>query len=246
MLNYIWTDIKMILRVPLSVFFSIVYPIMMMFIIILSYGNMSIGGDYHLIDKYFLITIGMGILPFTLVSFPIWIASQIEDNSLKRLQYFRVSFFQVIFSDIISHFIVALLSMILNILVAFFIFNLKVPSFKYFAAFLGQYILAIIVFMLMGGFIALILKKQQIVMPFGLVIMFALYMFCGAFITFDQLPKAIQDIASYIPMKYAMIDFFNIWSMTQYGDKTFLILSLLYICVLSLGIFLAYKKSYER
>ena len=98
----------------------------------------------------------------------------------------------------------------------------------------------------MGGFIALILKKQQIVMPFGLVIMFALYMFCGAFITFDQLPKAIQDIASYIPMKYAMIDFFNIWSMTQYGDKTFLILSLLYICVLSLGIFLAYKKSYER
>ena len=137
MLNYIWTDIKMILRVPLSVFFSMVYPIMMMFIIILSYGNMSIGGDYHLIDKYFLITIGMGILPFTLVSFPIWIASQIEDNSLKRLQYFRVSFFQVIFSDIISHFIVALLSMILNILVAFFIFNLKVPSFKYFAAFLS-------------------------------------------------------------------------------------------------------------
>lgn len=246
MLNYIWTNIKMILRVPLSVFFSIVYPVMMMFIMILSYGNVPIGGGYHLIDKYFLITIGMGILPFTLVSFPIWVSSQIQDNSLERLQYFRVSFFKVIFSDITAHFIVALLSMLINILVAFFVFNLNIPSFVYLITFFGQYIVAIIVFMLLGGAIALVLKKSQIVMPCGLIVMFSLYMFCGAFITFEQLPKVIQNIAMYIPMKYAMIDFFNVWNMTQYGNKSFLILSLVYICVLCFVIYIVYKKSYER
>ncbi len=88
MFNYLRVDIKVLFRIPLSVFFTLGYPIMMMFIIVGSYGNVEIGNGLHLIDKYFLITIGMGLLPLTLISFPTWIASSIEDNSLKRMQYF--------------------------------------------------------------------------------------------------------------------------------------------------------------
>lgn len=246
MLNYLWTDIKIIFRIPLSIFFSIIYPLMMMFIIMLSYGNVVIEGNYHLIDKYFLITIGMGILPLVLVSFPIWIATNIENNSLKRMQYFRVGFGTIMISDIIAHFVVALFSLAVNIIVALVVFKLKIPPFLYFVSFIGQYMLAIIVFMLLGGLIALIFKKTQVVMSCGLVIMFALYMLCGAFISYEELPKGIQNIASYIPIKYAMNDFFDIWNTSQYFNSRFLILSIVYICIFLIGILFTYKKSFKR
>ena len=43
MRDYLWVNIKTIFRIPLSVFFSVAYPILMMVIMMMSYGNPSIG-----------------------------------------------------------------------------------------------------------------------------------------------------------------------------------------------------------
>lgn len=53
MINKILLSIKMQFRVPISVFFSLIFPIIMIIVIILSYGNFSIGNGRHFIDKYF-------------------------------------------------------------------------------------------------------------------------------------------------------------------------------------------------
>ena len=246
MFNYLCTNIKIVFRIPLSVFFSIVYPLLMMIIMMLSYGNMAIGAGYYLIDKYFLVTIGMGILPLTLISFPIWLASSIEDDSLKRMQYFRVKFIDIITADILAHFLIAILSMFLNIILAFFAFHLKIPGILTLFSFIAHYILVLIVFMLLGGLLALLFKKTQILMPLGLVLMFMLYMFCGAFISYEELPPFIKDIATFIPMKYAMNDFFNIWNSTRLLNTQFLCLSGVYIAVLLMGILITYRKGFKR
>lgn len=43
MINKILLSLKMQFRVPISVFFSLIFPIIMIIVIILSYGNFSIG-----------------------------------------------------------------------------------------------------------------------------------------------------------------------------------------------------------
>lgn len=53
-------------------------------------------------------------------------------------------------------------------------------------------------------------------MTLGLVVMFVLYMFCGVFINIDYMPQLLQKIAAYLPMKYAMDDFFGIWTMKKF------------------------------
>lgn len=88
MRTYLFIDLKIMFRIPLSIFFSIAYPILMMIIIMFSYGNISIGNGYYLIDKYFLIAIGMGILPLALISFPMWIGNSFENKSIERLNFF--------------------------------------------------------------------------------------------------------------------------------------------------------------
>lgn len=248
MLNYLFIDLKVMLRIPLSVFFSIVYPILMMFIIILSYGNVAIGDGYYLIDKYFMIAIGMGILPLTLISFPMWLGNSFENNSMERLNFFGVKMSKIFTGDVLAHLVLACISMLIDFLFAYAFFGLKFPKISYLITFVFQYLIAVIVAMLIGGIFALIFKNTQILMPFGLVVMFALYMFCGVFISFEEMPGAFKRIAEMIPIKYAMNDFFDIWTMKQYWNKEFLILSVVYIVIGSilLGVLIAKERKMNK
>ncbi|EGP9679228.1 ABC transporter permease, partial [Listeria monocytogenes] len=90
-MSYLWTSIKMQFRIPVSVFFSLLFPLIMMFAMVTSYGNFDIGEGYHFVDKYFLISTGMGMLPIALISFPIWLGESVQNKSYKRLEYFGLS-----------------------------------------------------------------------------------------------------------------------------------------------------------
>lgn len=231
MRTYLFIDLKIMFRIPLSIFFSIAYPILMMVIIMFSYGNISIGNGYYLIDKYFLIAIGMGILPIALISFPMWIGNSFENKSMERLNFFGVNTSKMFVGDVLAHFILAMISMAINILVAFLFWRLKLPSIGHFLSFILQYFIAIVIAMIIGGIFAYVFKNPQILMTLGLVVMFVLYMFCGVFISIDQMPQLFRNISSYLPIKYAMNDFFDIWTMEKFWDKDFLLLSVVYLVI---------------
>ena len=231
MRTYLFIDLKIMFRIPLSIFFSIAYPILMMIIIMFSYGNISIGNGYYLIDKYFLIAIGMGILPLALISFPMWIGNSFENKSIERLNFFGVNTSKMFVGDVLAHFILAMISMAINILVAFLFWRLKFPSIGHFLSFIIQYFIAIVIAMIIGGIFAYVFKNPQILMTLGLVVMFVLYMFCGVFISIDQMPQLFRNISSYLPIKYAMNDFFDIWTMEKFWDKDFLLISAVYLVI---------------
>ena len=231
MRTYLFIDLKIMFRIPLSIFFSIAYPILMMIIIMFSYGNISIGNGYYLIDKYFLIAIGMGILPLSLISFPMWIGNSFENKSIERLNFFGVNTSKMFVGDVLAHFILAMISMAINILVAFLFWRLKFPSIGHFLSFIIQYFIAIVIAMIIGGIFAYVFNNPQILMTLGLVVMFVLYMFCGVFISIDQMPQLFRNISSYLPIKYAMNDFFDIWTMEKFWDKDFLLISAVYLVI---------------
>ena len=231
MRTYLFIDLKIMFRIPLSIFFSIAYPILMMIIIMFSYGNISIGNGYYLIDKFFLIAIGMGILPLSLISFPMWIGNSFENKSIERLNFFGVNTSKMFVGDVLAHFILAMISMAINILVAFLFWRLKFPSIGHFLSFIIQYFIAIVIAMIIGGIFAYVFKNPQILMTLGLVVMFVLYMFCGVFISIDQMPQLFRNISSYLPIKYAMNDFFDIWNMERLLDKDFLLISAVYLVI---------------
>ena len=128
--------------------------------------------------------------------------------------------------DVLAHFILAMISMAINILVAFLFWRLKFPSIGHFLSFIIQYFIAMII----GGIFAYVFKNPQI-LTLGLVVMFVLYMFCGVFISIDQMAQLFRNISSYLPIKYAMNDFFDIWTMEKFWDKDFLLISAVYLVI---------------
>lgn len=249
MLNYIWIDLKVMFRIPLAIFFSLVYPIVMTIIILISYGNVSIGNGFHLIDKYFFISMGMGILPLTIISFPMWISNSLDDKSMKRLMYFDVKLHKMVIGDISAHLILAIISLIINTIFSICVFGLKLPATKYLLIAFIQVLLAVIGCMLIGAVMAFVFKSTQIVMSLGLILMFVVFMFCGVFITYDQLPPIIKNISQYIPMKYVMNDFFYIWIEKSTWNGKYLLLSSIFMLVSCSILVIAIKimrRGYER
>jgi len=229
--NSVITDLRMLLRVPVSVFFTLALPVMLLVVMMLTYGNFPIGENLHFVDKYVLISIGMGMVPLTLVTLPIWIGSSIESNYVLRLRYLHVDLTRVAVSNLIAHFCMGIVGVLVNIATARVIFGLTFPDVSHFLSFFAQVIVTLIVMMLVGSTLGLLLKKTTVILPFGLILMFAIYMFCGAFGNYDNLPDRLKVISQFLPVKYLMNDSFNVWAGRSYGDGNFYTLSAVYFSI---------------
>lgn len=224
-MRYLWTSIKLQFRIPISIFFSLLFPLIMMFAMVTSYGNFDLGNGFHFIDKYFLISTGMGMMPLSLISFPIWLGESIQNQSYKRLEYFGLSTHNMVISDVFSYLLLTTLSIFANILFGFFMYGLRIPSSGYFLAYIIQCLYCNFVLLIFGGLIALLVKNTRILVPVGMVLLFSFYIFTGAFSSFSELPTSFQAIGKFIPMKYVMNDFFNIWIEKTVVVKNFLVLN---------------------
>ncbi|KRM34675.1 ABC transporter permease [Lactobacillus intestinalis] len=232
-------------RVPIAVFFSLIFPIIMMVTMLISYGNFSIGNGLHFIDKYFLVSISIGILPLALISFPIWVSENIQSKVLERLQYLGVNTYKLMIADLLSYLILAILEIFFNILVARILFNLSIPNFQYVLAFFIQSIYCIFVLFVVGLSFAIIIPNTRVIMPLGMIIMFLTYMFIGVFVRFNELPKKIINISNYLPIKYMTNNFFSIWTGRQLWNGDFLKLNTLWMIITVILTLLVYKFKYR-
>lgn len=241
-MGYLWTSIKLQFRIPISIFFSLLFPLIMMFAMVTSYGNFDIGDGYHFVDKYFLISTGMGMLPIALISFPIWLGESVQNKSYKRLEYFGLSSQKIIVSDVCSYILLTALSIFVNILFGYFVYGLHIPEGQYFIAYIMQCLYCNLVLLIFGALIALIIKNTRILMPIGMCLLFMFYIFTGAFSSFSELPESFQSIGNFLPMKYIMNDLFNVWTQKEMFVSEFLLLNTLYGIVLSIILILFLLK----
>ncbi|RYL93070.1 ABC transporter permease [Sporolactobacillus sp. THM7-4] len=246
MIKYMWLSFKMQFRIPIAIFFALIFPLLMMVIMISSYGNFSIGGGYHFIDKYFLISTGIGLVPIFIISFPIWIAESIQNNSYRRLSYLGVDIKKMVISDIFSYLFLTVINVLLNIIVAFILFHLKLPSSIYLLSYFAHVLYCAVAMLLTGTLIAFLIRSTKIILPFGMICLFLIYMFCGVFINFNQLPANIKSVGDFIPVKYLMNDFFLIWSKQKYLITSFLKFNTLFSLIISLLMIILYKNRSRR
>ncbi|MDR1606169.1 MAG: ABC transporter permease [Streptococcaceae bacterium] len=237
----LWLSLKTQFRVPISIFFTLLFPLVMMVAMLLSYGNFSIGNGLHFIDKYFLISSSIGLLPLTLISFPTFLTELIEKKTTKRLYYFGVNIRTMLVADVISYFIIASLSLAVNILVARLVYRLHLPDMSHFIAFLAQVFYAIIPLLLIGACLGLLIHNSRIVLPVGMLLMFITYMLIGIFTPFKDLPEGLKNMGQFLPIKYVANDFFDIWQGKTFFVSQFLQLNSIWLLIGLVGLIILLK-----
>ncbi|MDT2807759.1 ABC transporter permease [Vagococcus lutrae] len=238
--------LKIQFRIPISLFFSLFFPVLMMILMVSSYGNFSIGNNYHFIDKYFFISSGIGLIPLCLISLPIWIGESLGHNVYLRLKYFRVNVTKFISAEIISFFLLSMCSLLINFLIAKFIFGLHIPKIIYLLSSFLHISFVVIMMLTVGVLMALLVKNTKVLLPLGMTLLFFIYMICGVFITYSELPKFIKKIGDYFPVKYMMNDLFKVWSEEQLIDSRLLVLTSIYLVVIVFIITILLRDTLKR
>lgn len=241
MAGKILLSLKMQFRVPIAVFFSIFFPIIMMIMMMTSYGNFSLKNGYYFIDKYFFISTTIGLLPLTLISFPIDINKLLEVKHYVRLKYLGVNLKELFASNIISYLIIIFISVGLNMIVGKTIYKLRLPNVEYFFYFFIQLFYCALVLLIFGLLLSLIVSNAKALMPVGMTVMFILFMVVGVFMQYGSLPKAIRSISSCIPVKYLANDFYYIWIGQDKWNMTFLKYNTIWFIFLCLICYIIYK-----
>lgn len=237
----LWLSLKTQFRVPISIFFTLLFPLVMMVTMLLSYGNFSIGNGLHFIDKYFLISSSIGLLPLTLISFPTFLTELVEKKTAKRLFYFGVNIRAMLLADVISYFMIAILSLVVNIGVACLVYQLHMSDIPHLFAFLAQVFYAIIPLLLVGACLGLLIHNSKIVLPVGMLLMFITYMLIGIFTTFKDSPQGLKNIGQFLPIKYVANDFFEIWRGKILFVSKFLQLNSLWLLIGGVGLIILLK-----
>ncbi|WAA09142.1 ABC transporter permease [Fervidibacillus albus] len=243
-LRYCFIELKIILiRTPIALFFSIIFPLFMMMIIVGSTGNIEIGNGYYFIDKYVFIALGLGVLPTSLVSLPISIAVEKEIGAFERYVLFGINPIGIVLTKMFAHFIITFIQFVIVIFFGRVIFNLQLLPFDYFLSFIFHFSLCIILLLLMGVLLANIFNRVQVVQITGMFIMFLLLALTGGITDYSTLPEPIQKSMAYVPITYLMNDFYKIWFLETKILPKYLSLAIIYIVLFILfNLFVIYKK----
>lgn len=230
-LSQVWTDIRMQFRIPISVFFSIVFPTVILVMVLTTSENVVLPDGSHVSDHVLMITATMGFVPLAFVSFPVWICSSYENNYLIRLKYFHISLSRVASSGAIAHAVVAFCGLIVNIAVAMMFYQASIVSAQGFLLFLLETLVVLLALMAFGCALGFLVHRASVALGLGLILMFFVFMITGSFGNYDTLPAGLKAIADWIPVKYLAQDAFDVWRGTSGFNLSLLGVSGLWIAI---------------
>ncbi|MFX0549373.1 ABC transporter permease [Hathewaya histolytica] len=191
-------ELRTFFKIGISFFFSFLFPVMLMVIVMLSSENPMITENYYLINKYVVISFVIGLVPLSLVSFPISVASDFEYGVIERFTLFNIKPSKVFLSKFIVNIFFVILQFFFICLFAT-IFKFKFPPIGILTKFFMIYLFTSLSLFLLGWILAYILKRVSKVQVVGMSLMFVFLAFSGAFGEFNNLPGYFKYINFFIP-----------------------------------------------
>lgn len=245
-LRYFFIELKIILfRIPIVLFFGMIFPLIMMVIVVGTSGNPDIGNGYLLSDKYIMIACGIGVVPLALISLPVSIVVEREFGVMERYMLFGMNPLAILWSKVFVHIVIGYLQFFIVCVFAKTVFDLTIPSIPVLLSLSLHLFLVVVFLMLCGMLLGILVKRVQIVQVIGLVFMFSILALCGGFNDFNTLPEGLQKAMGYFPVKYLMNDFLYIWFEEDLFLEKFVILTFAYLIVIMFFIALATRKQFK-
>jgi ABC-2 type transport system permease protein len=211
LLKMTWMEIKLFMREPIGAFFTLGFPLMMLFLFGSIYGNEP--------SPYFngLGTIDISIPAYTamiiatsgLLSITITMAGYRENGVLRRMRTTPVSPFTILAAQVIVVFAMTLLGMCLLIIAGGLVYHVKFSG-NAFSVFAG-FILGSLSFFGLGFILAGIMPTARTAQIVGMVILYPMLFLSGAGFPRELLPEAIRKVSVFLPLTYVVDLLRGLW-----------------------------------
>lgn len=202
-LEYIYIEFKLLFRVPIGLFFTILFPQMLMIAFVLMNGNEAITEEYSFVDVYLPVMMLLAMFSSGIISFAVIVAGNRNQKlwQMYRLRGFNI--FQIIGVQLFVNITLTLFSSFMLIITAYIVFEANVGSVSQFFRFWGVWLVIALAIFLIGFLIGVFSKTEKVAQAISTPIMFILMIFSGIMVDFQKLPSVLKDVMEFLPTTQA-------------------------------------------
>lgn len=221
------TNLKLYMREPVALFFTIFFPLMLLLLFGSMFGNEPSQqyGGFGYIDSYVPALAAIVIGTVALQSIPINTATQREQKVLRRFKATPMPSYVYILADVATNFLVSAVGMVVLIIVARLVFNLRFGGSA--LSTLVGFVIGAISFIAIGYIVASVAPTSRMAQAIGSLIFFPMMFLSGAAFPLAIMPEGIQTVAKALPMTHMVMLLQDLWFGTGWNTTSLVVLLVL-------------------
>jgi ABC-2 type transport system permease protein len=204
LLKMTWMETKLFLREPVGAFFTLVFPLMMLFLFGSIYGNKptAMFDGRGTIDISIPAYTAMIIATTGLMAITITMATYRENGILRRLRTTPVSPLVVLVAQVIVVFAMTSLGMLLLVAAGKLVYHVRFEGNA--LNVLTAFTLSSLSFFGLGFILAGLLPTARTAQIVGMVLLYPMLFLSGAGFPRELLPEGIKKISTFLPLTYVV------------------------------------------
>jgi ABC-2 type transport system permease protein len=210
--KYTWTEIKLFLREPMGAFFTLLFPLMMLFLFGSIYGNepSDLFNGYGSVDvsvpAYTAMIIGTtGIMGLTIT-----MATYREKGILRRLRITPLRPQVILVAQVAVLFLMTVAGMLLLILAGKLVYHLRFDGNALHVAL--AFVLGSLSFFSLGFVLASVMPNARTAQVVGMAIFYPMLFLSGAGLPLEILPEAMRKISKFLPLTHVVTLLRGLWA----------------------------------
>lgn len=203
-LKFTWMETKLFLREPIGAFFTLIFPLMMLFLFGSIYGNepSEYFNGYGSVDVSVPAYTAMIVATTGLMGLTITVSSYRENGVLRRMRTTPINPLMILFAQVIVLFGMTLIGMAFLIIAGKFVYQMRFDG-NVFNVIIG-FVISSLSFFAIGFVLAGLMPSARTAQIVGMVILYPMLFLSGAGFPRELLPESIIKISKFLPLTYVV------------------------------------------
>lgn len=210
-LKLTYLELKLQLREPAALFFTLAFPVMLMLVFGAIFGNEAEDflGGFGQIDLSVPGYIGMIIGTIGLLGIPITLSNYRDQGILRRLRATPLQSGSILWAQVATQVVMTAAGIILLLIVGRAFFNLRVPTGS--AILIPAILLSAFSFFAVGFVLAGVLPTARTAQAVGMAVLYPMLFLSGAAMPRFLMPESVQQVAELLPLTHVVILMEDLW-----------------------------------
>jgi ABC-2 type transport system permease protein len=202
---------KVVMREPMSVFFTIAFAPLLMSLFGMIFGNKATPfyGGFGYIDASVAAYIGMTLATAGLMHLPVTVATYREKGILRRLKVTPLSPQAILGAQMVVMLLMTLIGTGLLIILGKAVFHLRFAGNVFSVA--AGLVLSCVSFFTLGFVLAGLARSARVAQTASMLLYFPMLFLSGATIPLEAMPKTIRHISEYLPLTHVVMLLKGLW-----------------------------------
>jgi ABC-2 type transport system permease protein len=206
-----WVELKLFVREPITVIFTLALPIIFLFVMGGVFGNEASTDDSGMVvfrgvgplDYYIPAYFGLVLMAIGTVALPVHLAGYRERGVLRRLRASSISVWSVLGSQLAVSFVIAVLGSILILICGIIAYSPHMP--QEVGLLILAFLLGLASFTAFGFFLGAVLPSTRAAQGLGLILFFVMMILGGAGPPPEVLTGAMDIVGQITPLRHVII-----------------------------------------